>query len=404
MATRRHGRKNFSGVELTTQQYSCSPEALSWLESLIAYPTVSGSSSNLELLSQVELFLRRTGFSVRYTYSEDRKRANLFASLGGNTGGILLSGHTDVVPVAGQDWTRDPFALTEEGEKLYGRGTCDMKGFLACVLATIGRLETEDLAQPLHVALTYDEEIGCIGVRSLLADLLQHGIRPSACIVGEPTGMAVVRAHKGRHSWRCNVRGRAEHSSLSGLGVNAAETACILAAEITSQAQALQTAKRDDGFYVPFSTMAVCRVHAGHATNVIPEEAEFDFDLRFLPGTDPDEVLAPIHRRAAELEQRMREKVPDSHVLLMKRTSVPALVPNADTQPLVDALFQAGASTGGFVAFTTEGGLYQQAGIPAVACGPGDIAQAHTADEYVLSSQLAMCERVLAQLLSRRLP
>lgn len=385
---------------MTDQSLDCSSETLAWLESLIACPTVSGSHSNLELLAQAESFLRKIGFAVRYTYSEDRKRANLYASFGGSVGGILLSGHTDVVPVAGQDWTRDPFRLTDEGERLYGRGTCDMKGFLACVLATVGRLGSGRLARPVHIALTYDEEIGCVGVRGLLADLRQQGIQPSACIVGEPTRMEVVRAHKGRHSWRCNVRGRAEHSSLSGTGVNAAETACVLAAEVAAQAQALQSAKRDEGFYVPFSTMAVCRVHSGHASNVIPEEAEFDFDLRFLPGVDPDAVLAPIHQRAGELERTMRHRVPESQVLLMQRTSVPALVPRPDTDMLVEALFQAGAQVGGHVAYTTEGGLYQQAGIPALVCGPGDINQAHTADEYILRSQLGMCESVLERLLA----
>ncbi|MGS1009394.1 acetylornithine deacetylase [Achromobacter anxifer] len=385
---------------MTDQSPDCSSGALAWLESLIACPTVSGSHSNLELLALAESFLRKIGFAVRYTYSEDRKRANLYASLGGSVGGILLSGHTDVVPVAGQDWTRDPFRLTDEGERLYGRGACDMKGFLACVLATVGRLGSGRLAQPVHIALTYDEEIGCVGVRGLLADLRQHGIRPSACIVGEPTRMEVVRAHKGRHAWRCNIRGRAEHSSLSGMGVNAAETACALAAEVAAQAQALQSATRDEGFYVPFSTMAVCRVHSGHASNVIPEEAEFDFDLRFLPGVEPDAVLAPIHQRARELERTMRQRVSESQVLLMQRTSVPALVPRADTDMLVEALFRAGAQAGGHVAYTTEGGLYQQAGIPALVCGPGDISQAHTADEYILRSQLGMCESVLERLLA----
>ena len=228
----------------------------------------------------------------------------------------------------------------------------------------------------------------------------KHGIQPSACIVGEPTGMSVVRAHKGRHSWRCDVKGRAAHSSLSGTGVNAAETACLLAAEVAMQARGLQTAKRDEGFYVPFSTMAVCRMNSGHATNVIPEEAQFDFDLRFLPGTDPDGILAPIHHRAQELQQTMRAKIPESQVSLMQRTSVPALISRAETNSLVEALFQAGAHSGGHVAFTTEGGLYQQAGIPTVICGPGNIVQAHTADEYILSSQLGLCESVLERLLA----
>ncbi|KMJ90613.1 acetylornithine deacetylase [Achromobacter xylosoxidans] len=374
---------------------------LSWLGRLVACETVSGTASNLPLLGMVEEALRGLGFRIRYTYSPDGRRANLYASHGGDVGGILLSGHTDVVPVAGQEWSRAPFELSREGERVYGRGVCDMKGFLACVLSVLERLDLKALKRPVHVAFTFDEEIGCIGVRSLLEDLRGLGIRPDACVVGEPTGMAVVRAHKGRHALRCRVLGRAAHSSLSGLGVNAAQVACALVAEITEQAGQLAQREVDEDFYVPFSTMAVCRVHAGQAANVIPESAEFDFDLRFLPGVDPDAVLAPIHARAAELQRRMRDKVEASRVDVFRRTAVPALVSRRDEDGIVARLFQAGAGKGSHVAFTTEAGLYQAAGIPTVVCGPGDIAQAHTADEFIAVEQLALCEGVLARLLAQ---
>lgn len=377
----------------------CSPATLSWLARLVECETVSGTASNLALLDLVANALRNLGFALRYTYSDDRERANLYASHGGEQGGILLSGHTDVVPVSGQDWSRPPFELSREGERVYGRGVCDMKGFLACVLAVLERADLKSLGRPVHVAFTFDEEIGCIGVRSLLEDLCAFGIKPDACIVGEPTGMRVVRGHKGRHALRCTVQGRAEHSSLSGLGVNAAEVACELAAEISAQAAALARSFIDEDFYVPFSTMAVCRFHSGTATNVIPEKAEFDFDLRFLPSAKPDEILAPLYAKADELERRMRGKVDSSRVTLARRTAVPALLPGDDEDPLVAQLFRAGAESGTHVAFTTEGGLYQAAGIPTVICGPGDIAQAHTADEFIAIGQLAVCESVIQRLL-----
>ncbi|CAB3664404.1 acetylornithine deacetylase [Achromobacter kerstersii] len=377
----------------------CSLATLSWLARLIACETVSGTASNLKLLALVDNALRNLGFALRYTYSDDRERANLFASFGGEVGGILLSGHTDVVPVSGQDWSRPPFELSRERDKVYGRGVCDMKGFLACVLAVLEGTDLQSVGRPIHVAFTFDEEIGCIGVRSLLEDLSTFGIKPDACIVGEPTGMRVVRAHKGRHALRCTVQGRAEHSSLSGLGVNAAEVACELVAEISAQASALAMSTTDEDFYVPFSTMAVCRVHSGTATNVIPEKAEFDFDLRFLPSAKPEDILTPLYLKANELEQRMRSKVDSSRITLARRTAVPALLPRKNEDQLVERLFRAGAELGAHVAFTTEGGLYQSAGIPTVICGPGDIAQAHTADEFIAIEQLAVCESVIQRLL-----
>lgn len=378
---------------------ACSEQALAWLRRLIAFPTTSGNASNLDLLSLVEEFLAKAGFSLRYTYSDDGKRANLFASYGGLSGGLLLSGHTDVVPVTGQNWTHPPFELTEEAGRLYGRGSCDMKGYLACILAVIERTDLASLRSPLHIGLTYDEEIGCVGVRRMLADLEKEGVTPGACVVGEPTRMSVVRAHKGRHSWKCHVEGRAEHSSFSGMGVNAAETACRLIAEISRQAEELQKRDLDDGFYVPYSTMAVCRVNSGYASNVIPEAADFEFDLRYLPSADPERILAPIHQSAALMEQQMQARVGGSRITLQRRSAVPPLIPREREDALAQLLSDAGAKRGSHIAFTTEGGLYQAAGIPTVVCGPGDIAQAHTADEYVERSELAACEEMIARLL-----
>lgn len=376
-----------------------SPEARRWLRDLVGHQTISGSQSNLSLLKQVDTFLSARGFRTRYTFSADGQRANLFASRGAEgLGGLLLAGHTDVVPVAGQHWTRPPFELTKEDGRLFGRGTCDMKGYLAAILAVLERQSGDDCHLPLHLGFTYDEEIGCVGVRPMLKDLAEVGIRPSACVVGEPTMMNVVRSHKGRHAWRCKVVGEAAHSSLSGLGVNATEIACRLVSEISVQAQRLKAAYRDEGFYVPYSTMATCKIQGGHAANVIPEETEFDFDLRYLPSQDPEAALAPIHSAAAELEREMKSRVSKSEIRLWKRTAVPALVADSVADRLVRSLIDAGASAGGHTAFTTEGGLYQLGGIPTVICGPGDIAQAHTADEFILDSQLGACEDVLERL------
>lgn len=371
-----------------------------WLRTLIGFTTLSGSDSNLELLACVEEALARRGFRTCYSRSPDGGRANLLASIGDGPGGLLLSGHTDVVPVAGQAWTHSPFALTEDGTRLYGRGTCDMKGFIACVLGAVEAADLGRLAQPLHIALTYDEEIGCVGVRGLIDHLRNSGIRPSACIVGEPTGMQVVRAHKGRHAFRCHVRGQAAHSSLAGTGVNALVAASRIVGLVSDRAERLKVDEHDDGFYVPYSTMAPCRFAAGHANNVIPESAEFDFDLRFLPSTDPDAVIAPILDAAARIGQGMRSVVADAEVRIERRTAVPALARSRDADAIAALALQAGASSGPNVAFTTEGGLYQQAGIPAIVCGPGDIAQAHTADEFIETSQLAAADAFLARMLA----
>lgn len=376
-----------------------STRTMEWLRTLIGYKTVSGSDSNLGLLECVEATLLARGFQVRYSRSPDGARANLFASIGRGDGGLLFSGHTDVVPTTGQEWSRPEFTLTEEPDRLYGRGTTDMKGYIAAVLAAVESFPLENLRSPLHVALTYDEEIGCVGVRGLLADLSFAGIRPAACVVGEPTRLQVVRAHKGRHSYRCHVRGRAAHSSLAGLGINALVAASRVVGLVSHRADMLKNDENDQGFYVPYSTMAPCRFLAGNANNVIPEAAEFDFDLRFLPSTDPNDVMAPIIDAATLIEGELRTKVEDASVRIERRTAVPALAEQSGSDAVAEMALRAGAQRGANVAFTTEGGLYQQAGIPTIICGPGDIAQAHTADEYIERSQLAAANRFVRRML-----
>lgn len=391
------------GVHMSDQSTSKEPSsaAISWLRDLVRFQSLSGSASNLDLLEMADSALKLMGFSSRFTYSSDGRRANLFASIGGSTGGLLLSGHTDVVPVAGQKWKYSPFELTEDSERLFGRGSCDMKGFIAACMATLQRIDFNSLNAPLHIALTYDEEIGCIGVRHLLDDLAKCGIRPSACIVGEPTNMQAVRSHKGRHAYRCRVLGQAAHSSLSGLGVNSLSYACELVGRIEEQASRLREMERDEGFYVPYSTMAPCRIEGGHANNVIPEETVLDFDLRFLPSTDPERALGPVLEAAAGLAVQMQRRIPQASIAIERRTGVPALAADSSNDAVTVLALNAGAELGPHVAYTTEGGLYQAAGIPAIVCGPGDIAQAHTADEYLLRSQLAACEHFLYRLIAQ---
>jgi acetylornithine deacetylase len=379
-----------------------SPEAVEWLRKLVGFPTVSGSESNLGLLEVAHAALVNAGFTARFTYSEDGQRANLFASRGAGPGGLLLSGHTDVVSAAGQQWCRPPFEMTEDADRFYGRGTCDMKGFLAAVLTVATRAQLGAPTWPLHIALTYDEEIGCLGVRPMLADLAAAGIRPDACIVGEPTGMRIVQAHKGRHSYRCRVMGQASHSSLSGMGVNAAEVACMLVAQVTARAAAVKEGERDDGFDVPYSTLATCRIAAGLASNVIPEAAEFDFDLRYLPCADPEVVIDPIRDLVVRTQAHMRTRVAQSHIELERRTAVPALAASEEGNRIVAIALDAGAMPGLPASYTTEGGLYQAAGIPTIICGPGSIEQAHTADEFILKSELAACEEFLRNLIEQQ--
>jgi len=384
---------------MSGREAAISARTLHWLRTLIGFKTVSGSDSNLALLECVEAALAGSGFRTFYSRSPDGARANLFASIGEGEGGLLLSGHTDVVPVSGQAWSRPAFELTEDAHRFYGRGTCDMKGFIASVLGAVETADLSRLGQPLHIALTYDEEIGCLGVRRLIEDLAAARIRPAACIVGEPTAMQVVRAHKGRHAFRCHVRGQAAHSSLSGTGVNALIAASRVVGVVSERADLLKETERDAGFYVPYSTMAPCRLTAGHANNVIPEAAEFDFDLRFLPSTDPEAVMAPILDAAAAIEREMQGRVAGSSVRIERRTSVPALAREDGANGVAAMALQAGARPGQHVAFTTEGGLYQQAGIPAIICGPGDIAQAHTADEFIDKSQIAAAQAFFGRML-----
>ncbi|MEN3290892.1 MAG: acetylornithine deacetylase [Burkholderiales bacterium] len=376
-----------------------SPKVLEMIERLIAFPTVS-RDSNLGLIEWVRDHLQRIGVASRLTYDRSGQKANLFATLGeGRDGGIVLSGHTDVVPVDGQDWDTDPFRATTRDGRIYGRGSADMKSFIATALALAPEfLERPSLA-PVHFAFSYDEEVGCLGVRGLIADLKDEGIVAGGCIVGEPTEMRPIIAHKGTHRFRCCVRGKEAHSSYTNLGVNAIEYAAKLILHIREIADrmALREAKNFD-FTVPYSTLQTGMVRGGTAANIVPRDCEFQFEFRTLPGTDAAQIYREIESYAAIVVAAMREEAPEASIVFEPTSSTPGLLMRADHPVVQFAAALARTSPNGGVSYGTEAGLFQHAGIPTVVCGPGSIQQAHRPNEYVSLDQVARCETFLKRL------
>jgi acetylornithine deacetylase len=375
-------------------------ETLEMIERLVGFDTTS-RESNLGLIEWVRDWLKRLGVESRLTYDATGAKANLFATLErGAPPGIVLSGHTDVVPVDGQPWDTDPFTATLRGDRIYGRGACDMKSYIAAALAATPRFLAADLKAPLHLALSYDEEVGCIGVRGLLADLAANDIRPAGCIVGEPTGMQPVVANKGFRSFRCAVRGKEVHSALAPQGVNAIDYAARLVVHIRAIADRLRASgPRDAGFDVPFTTLHTGVIRGGTAGNIVPRDCEFHFEIRCLPGADPDLVEREIRDFARDvLEPEMRRVDPDAGVTFFVKSDTPGLAGAEDER--ITALAQALARdrSTGKVAYAAEAGLFQRAGIPSVICGPGSIGQAHQPNEYITLEQVARCEAFMDRL------
>jgi acetylornithine deacetylase len=381
------------------------PETLDILETLIGFDTVS-RNSNLGLIEWVRDRLKRLGVPARLSYDASKAKANLLATLGdvkrgeGAEGGLVLCGHTDVVPVDGQAWDTDPFRAVRRDGRVYGRGSADMKGFIACTLAAVPALLEAPLRRPVHLAYTYDEEVGCLGAPVLIRDLKAAGLRPAGCIVGEPTGMQVMVGHKGLRVYRCRVHGLEAHSSLAPTGVNAIEHAARLIAHIRDLAADLQTAgPRDESFSVPFVTLSTGTIRGGTATNIVPRECEFQFDLRYLPGTDPDAVVIERVRRLAEDELAgMRRVSRQAAIAIEMAEEAPDLntAPDAPLARLGARL--AGGGAPGRVPFATDGGHFHRAGVPTIVIGPGSIDQAHKPNEFVALEQLAQCERFLERL------
>ena len=373
------------------------------IERLIGFDTTS-RLSNLELIGWVRDYLAGHGVESRLVFDATGTKANLFATLGPpERPGIVLSGHTDVVPVDGQDWHTEPFRAVERDGRLYGRGTCDMKSYLGVALALVPEFLARGLGTPIHLALSYDEEVGCIGVRRLIADLAERGVRPVCCIVGEPTEMRVVVGHKGKLSMRCHVRGHECHSALAHLGVNAIEAA----AEAIAFLNRLARRQRDEGphdrlFEPPYTTIQTGLIRGGTALNIVAGECSFDFELRHLPGVDPRALLAELVDHCDQvLAPPMRAVAPDAGFRFEELTAFPGLDLPEDAEVAQLAKALSGANATGKVAFGTEAGLFQQAGVPTVVCGPGSIEQAHKPDEFIALEQIALCEGFMRRLMDR---
>jgi len=345
--------------------------------------------------------LKGMGLKPYVDYNSDRSKANLYTIIGPQGGGgVALSGHSDVVAVEGQDWSRDPWTLSRTGDLLYGRGTTDMKGFLAVVLAAVPSMLEVPLREPVHLCISHDEEIGCVGVRSLLDYLAGQATRPASCIVGEPTGMTVVTAHKGKMGVRCNVKGRACHSALAPEGVNAVHAAARIIGFLMDMARARrEQGPYDQQFDVPYSTIHTGVVHGGSMLNIVPAECQFEFEFRNLPDEDPLAMLEQVKRFARERvepELRAGDHAVEFGWEELSRFAGLNSAEGEDIVRLVRRLTRDERIRK--VGFGTEAGSFSSAGIQSVVCGPGSIGQAHTPDEYIHVAQLAECERFVGDL------
>ncbi|NDV87662.1 acetylornithine deacetylase [Aurantimonas aggregata] len=377
-----------------------SPE---FLRHLVGFDTTS-SGSNLALIDFVEAYLAGFGVASERVYDASGQKANLWATIGpADVPGIVLSGHTDVVPVAGQEWRSDPFTLTKRDGRLHGRGACDMKGFIACVLAAVPNMLATDLARPIHLAFSYDEEVGCVGVVGLLEALKGRATLPQYCVVGEPTSMAVVVAHKAKRSARVTVTGRACHSSLAPQGVNAIEYAALFIARLREiGARLAREGKRDEAYDVPFTTAHTGKIHGGTALNIVPDACQFEFEFRVMPGEDPDALVAEIAAYARDvLETEMRAIAPEAGIAIEVFAAVPGIETAPESGLVKLAQRFAGSNGHAKVAYGTEAGRFKEIlGIETVICGPGRIAEAHRPDEYVEIAQLERCDAFLAGLIN----
>jgi len=381
-----------------------SERTLEILRTLVGFDTVS-HNSNLGLIEWVRDLLARQGVASRLTYDADRRKANLFATVGApRPGGLILSGHTDVVPVEGQAWTSDPFTLTERDGKLFGRGSADMKGFIASALAMVPDMLAAALPAPIHLALSYDEEVGCFGARGLIADLQEAGFAPAGCIVGEPTLMAPIVSHKGTWRLRCCVRGREAHSAMPTHGVNAIEYAAELVVFMRDiAARFVREEAHDTEFPVPFSTIQTTTIAGGTAQNIVPNACELVVDLRTMPQTSFETLHQEILDFAARLDARMKAAFPETGMQVEFLAGVPAFVV-ADTAPIVNYARRLARTQGaGKVTFGTEAGLFSQAGIPTVVLGPGSIDDAHRPDEFVSLEQMAACDAFMKRIIESKL-
>ena len=380
-----------------------SSPAIDMIKKLVSFDTSTGKS-NLPLIDFVEDYLKEHGVSARRVYDESRTKANLFATIGPqDRPGYILSGHTDVVPVAGQNWSTDPFTPEIRDGRLYGRGSADMKGFVATALSKVPAMLTAELAVPLHLAFSYDEEIGCVGVRRLIDDMKASGLRPKACIVGEPTMMEVVVGHKGKNAMIVDVTGSPAHSSLAPHNVNAIEYAAALIVKIREIGQRLAAQGPFDRLYdVTHTTCQTGTIQGGTQLNIVPGNCRFEFEFRPIGSDNGDALVEEVKAYARDvLEPQMQAIAPDTGIAFTVQNCYPGLDTKGD-EPVV-ALCKALARRNEHakVSYGTEAGLFKQrAAIPSIVCGPGDIAQAHQADEFIELAQVAKCEAFIDALIA----
>ena len=375
-----------------------SSEVQELLAKLVAFDTTS-AKSNLELIAFVKTYLDGYGVASTLIPSADGAKASLFASIRPGSGGIGLSSHSDCVPVEGQTWSNDPFKLKLRDGKLYGRGSCDMKGFLACVLASIPLFASRELKEAIHIIVSYDEEVGCTGVRPLIGRFGSDLPRPRVIIVGEFTNMSVIDGHKRLDAYRTVVSGREADSGLPQLGVNAFSFAAELIEEIDRIAATLASHEINNRFEPPFSTLQVGTIKGGTAPNIVPNTCEFYWQVRSLPEAEPDFVLKRFKAYAEQtLLPRMQRVAPTASIEIQGRESVPAFLAKPGSVAVSLALALTGANAASTVSYGTEAGLFEEAGCPTVICGPGDIEQAHVADEFVETAQLDACMSFLSKL------
>lgn len=375
-------------------------KTLEWLSQLVAIDTTS-RNSNLQIIDTIQNWVTDHGMVTRLTYDDKEKKANLFATLpaanGSTEGGIILSGHTDVVPVDGQQWETNPFVATVKDDKVFGRGTCDMKGFLAVALALLPEFKLMKLKHPVHFAFSYDEEVGCRGAPLLIADLQAAGIKPTACIVGEPSNMQPVIAHKGIQVFRCRVHGHAVHSSLTPKGCNAIEYAAKLICYIRELADEIRKAGPFDDYYdVPYTSVTTNMIQGGIAHNTIPALCEFIFEFRHLPQVKPNTIIDKITQYVtSQMLPNMHKEQAHTKVEIDNIAVAPGFEADIDgaLNQLAQQLTQ--EKTIRKVAYATEAGLFQHAEIPTLVCGPGSIEQAHRPNEFVALEQLQKCELFL---------
>lgn len=373
------------------------------LETLIGFDTTS-RNSNLELIHWVADYLDSHGIACELTHDDDGQKANLFATVGpADMRGICLSGHTDVVPVDGQDWSTAPFKIDERDGKLYARGTSDMKSFIAASLAAVPDMLAANLVTPIHLAFSFDEEIGCLGVRRLIAALDKAPVRPKGCIIGEPTNMKVVNGHKGKLSCECRVIGLESHSAYTNKGVNAIEAAAEVIGHLAGMGRKFRDeGPHDDTYDPPYTTVQTGVINGGTALNIVPGECVFEFEFRNLPGQDAQPYYEELQAFAdTEVLPGMKAVDGMAGFVWRETSAYPGLAGSEDSEVVQLAKALTGDNAPTTVSFGTEGGLFEQAGIPAVVCGPGSILQAHKPDEYIELSQIAKCEDFIARLIDR---